>query len=138
MALKKKKLLVVDDEKDFIDTLAERLEARGFEILRAYDGKEGLEKAYKDSPDLIILDIAMPVMNGFDLCRKLKIDDKVKKIPVIMLSAKFQPNDVKFSMELGAEAYLTKPLELDVLLEKVRELLKMGKGRKDKAADGSA
>ncbi len=130
MAMKKKRLLIVDDEKDFVDTLAERLEAKGYGIAKAYNGKEGLEKAHEYRPDLIILDIAMPEMNGYDVCRKLKIDDKFRAIPIIILSAKFEPNDIEFGEEMGADAYLTKPLELDMLLEKVRGLLKAKKGGK--------
>ena len=69
-----KKILIVDDEKDFVETLAERLMAKGFEIIRAFDGKDGLEKAYAEKPDMILLDVMMPEMNGYDVCRKLKID----------------------------------------------------------------
>ena len=119
------RLLIVDDEKDFVDTIAERLGAKGFGILRAFDGKDGLEKAHSEKPDLIILDVVMPEMNGYDVCRKLKTDENFKSIPIIMLTAKFQPNDIKFGKEVGADAYLTKPLELDVLLHKVNALLRV-------------
>lgn len=70
----------------------------------------------------------MPEMGGYDVCRKLKIDKELNKIPVIILSAKFEPNDIEFGEEMGANAYLTKPLELDMLLDKVHELLKNKKG----------
>ncbi|MFA6079281.1 MAG: response regulator [Candidatus Omnitrophota bacterium] len=119
-----KKLLVVDDERDFVDIIAERLGAKGFTILKAYDGREGLEKALLEKPDLIVLDIAMPEMNGYDVCIKLKENKDLKDTPVIILTAKFQPNDIEFGREVGADAYLTKPLELDTLLNKVNELLK--------------
>ncbi|MDO8536539.1 MAG: response regulator [Candidatus Omnitrophota bacterium] len=125
----KKRLLVVDDEKDFVDVISEWLETRGFDILRAFNGKEGMEKARADKPDLIILDVAMPEMNGYDMCRKLKIDEQFKNIPIIMLTAKFQPNDVTFGMGMGADAYLTKPLELEMLLHKVDDLLGLKKKR---------
>ena len=117
------KILIVDDEKDFIEALSGRLEARGFDIIEAYDGKSGLEKARAENPDLIILDVMMPEMNGYDVCRKLKIDENYKSIPIIMLTAKFQPNDVEFGKEMGAEAYMTKPLELEALLNTINGLL---------------
>ena len=121
------KLLVVDDEKDFVDMLAERLEAKGFDVIESFDGKEGLEKARSEEPDLIILDIIMPEMSGYDVCRKLKLDDKLKKTPIVMLTAKFEPNDINFGKEMGADAYLTKPLELDLLLQKINALLRLKK-----------
>ena len=125
----KKRILIVDDEKDFTDTLSMRLEALGFDIIKAYTGKEGIEKAHAERPDLIILDIMMPEMNGYDVCRKLKIDDKYKSIPIIILTAKFQPNDVEFGKEMGADAYLTKPLELGALLHKVNAILRVRRKR---------
>ena len=121
----KKRILIVDDEKDFIDALSARLEARGFDIIEAYTGKEGIEKAHSEKPDLIILDIMLPEMDGYDVCRKLKIDENYKNIPIIMLTAKFQPSDVKFAKEMGADEYLTKPLELDLLLDLVSKFLKV-------------
>ena len=123
----KERLLVVDDERDFIDVISERLGAKGFDILRAFDGKEGIERAHSDKPDLIILDIAMPEMNGYDVCRKLKLDENFKDTPIIILTAKFQPSDIKFGMEMGADAYLTKPLELELLLHTVNTLLRSKK-----------
>ena len=121
------RLLIVDDEKDFVDMLAERLEAKGFDVIESFDGKEGLEKARSEEPDLIILDIIMPEMSGYDVCRKLKLDDKLKKTPIVMLTAKFEPNDINFGKEMGADAYLTKPLELDLLLQKINALLRLKK-----------
>jgi len=121
--VKKKRVLLVDDESDFVEVLRVRLEDSNYEVIVAYDGEEGLERAEREEPDLIILDIMLPKISGFDLCRKLKIDDNFKNIPIIMLTAKFQPNDVKFGMAMGADAYITKPFEPQVLIEKMRELL---------------
>ena len=123
----KERLLVVDDEREFVDVVSERLGAKGFDIIRAFDGKEGMERAHSDKPDLIILDIAMPEMNGYDVCRKMKLDENLKNIPIVMLTAKFQPNDIAFAVGMGADAYLTKPLELELLLHTVKELLKAKK-----------
>jgi DNA-binding response OmpR family regulator len=119
----KKKILLVDDEVDFVEVVRVRLEDSGYEVLVAYDGEEGLERAEREEPDLIILDIMLPKISGFDVCRKLKIDENFKDIPIVMLTAKFQPNDIKFGEAMGADAYITKPFEPQVLLGKIRELL---------------
>lgn len=120
----KKRILLVDDEVDFVEVLRARLEDNNYEVIVAYDGEEGLEKAEREDLDLIILDIMLPKISGFDVCRKLKIDENFKNIPIIMLSAKFQANDINFGMAMGADAYVTKPFEPRVLLEKMLELLK--------------
>lgn len=126
------KLLIVDDEKDFVDLLAERLALKGFDTIKAFNGREGLEKAHIEKPDIILLDIAMPEMNGYDVCEKLKIDKDYKNIPVIMLTAKFQPDDIEFGKGVGADAYLTKPVELEVLAHKINALLRLeSKDRKE-------
>lgn len=119
----KKRLLIIDDEEDFVDTLAMRLEAKGYTIIKALDGQSGLEKARSKKPDLILLDIMMGGMSGFDVCLKLKDDKDYNKIPIIMLTAKFQPNDIDFAKELGADAYITKPVEFEVLTTKIQEFL---------------
>ena len=121
--IRKKRILLVDDEVDFVEVLRVRLEDSNYEVIVAYDGEEGLERAERDQPDLIILDVILPKISGFDVCRKLKIDENFKNIPIIMLTAKFQANDAKFGMAMGADAYITKPFEPRVLLEKMRELL---------------
>jgi Response regulators consisting of a CheY-like receiver domain and a winged-helix DNA-binding domain len=123
LSMAKEKILLVDDELDFVEVARLRLENSGYEVIVAYDGVEGLEKAKIDKPDLIILDIMMPKMNGFDVCRKLKIDKNFKNIPIIMLTAKYQPNDIRFGTAMGADEYLTKPFEPQILLDKIRELL---------------
>lgn len=120
----KKKVLLVDDEADFIDVLRTHLESYDYQVIPAYDGEEALEKVASEEPDLIILDIMLPKINGFDVCRKLKTDQNYKDIPIIMLTAKFQANDINFGKAMGAEAYITKPFEPQVLLDKMRELMK--------------
>ena len=120
---KKKRILLVDDEVDFVEVLRVRLEDSNYEVIVAYDGEEGLARAEREYPDLIILDVMLPIISGFDVCRKLKIGEKFKNIPIIMLTAKFQANDIEFGMAMGADGYITKPFEPKVLLEKIRELL---------------
>lgn len=117
------KILIVDDEVDFVDVLRTRLEGNKYQVLVAYDGEEAFERLKEDKPDLIILDIMMPKISGFDVCRKLKIDPNYKDIPIIMLTAKFQQIDKNFGMAMGANGYIAKPFEPSVLLEKMRELL---------------
>ena len=119
----KKRILLVDDEKDLIETLTFRLEANGYEVIKAYDGQDGLEKARKEKPDLMILDLMLPKMDGYKVCRMLKFDEKYKKIPIIMFTARAQESDIKIGKEVGADAYMTKPFEPQILLGKIKELL---------------
>ena len=125
--MSKGKLLVVDDDRDFVTALAGRLDSRGFETIKAFNGTEGLEKVYAEKPDAIILDVTMPDINGFDVCKKLKTDENCKEIPIIMLTGRSNPEDVKLAKDMGADAYFTKPFELDLLLYEVYELLRRKK-----------
>ncbi|MDP2921849.1 MAG: response regulator [Candidatus Omnitrophota bacterium] len=118
-----KRILVVDDEKDILDTLRIRLEANGYEVVTACDGQDGLDKAKTVSPDLIILDLMLPKIDGYKVCRMLKFDEKYKHIPIILFTARAQDDDKKTGMEVGANAYITKPFEAPVLLAKIKELL---------------
>lgn len=119
-----KRILVVDDEKDLVETLTFRLEANSYEVLKAYDGQEGLDKAKKEKPDLIILDLMLPKIDGYKVCRMLKFDEKYKHIPVILFTARAQESDRKMGGEVGADAYITKPFEPKALLDKIAQLIK--------------
>lgn len=118
-----KKILIVDDERDLIETLTFRLEASGYEVVSAYNGREGLDKAREHAPDLILLDIMMPEMDGYKVCKELRQDIKCKDIPVVMVTAKGQDTDRDMGIEAGANGYLTKPFEANQLLDKIKELL---------------
>jgi DNA-binding response OmpR family regulator len=120
----KNKILIVEDDSYLVKAITIRLEANGFEIVVAVDGEDGLAKSRSEKPDLIILDVMLPKMDGFDICRKLKIDKQCKDIPIIILTAKFQPSDIRFGTEMGADAYMTKPFDSQALLAKIKELLK--------------
>lgn len=120
----KAKLLIVDDEVDLVETLKFRLEANDYEIIEANDGQKGLEKAKSENPDLIILDLMIPKLDGYKVCRMLKFDEKYKNIPIIMFTARAQEGDRKLGFETGANAYITKPFDPQVLLAKIEELLK--------------
>ncbi len=119
-----KRILVVDDEKPLVEMLKMRLEANGYKVLAASDGQEGLSMARSERPDLIILDIMLPKIDGYTVSRMLKFDDKYRRIPIIMLTAKTQESDKKVGKEVGADTYLTKPFSPETLLARIKELLK--------------
>ncbi len=119
----KKKILLVDDEQDMVYAVKMQLEADGFQVLTAPDGQEGLDKARKESPDLVILDLMLPKIDGYKVCRMLKFDEKYKKIPIIIYTARAQAVDEKLGYEVGADAYMTKPFDPKKLLAKINELL---------------
>ena len=118
-----KKIMVVDDEVDLVETLRFPLEMEGFEVLVSYNGEDALNKARKESPDLILLDLMLPKLDGYKVCRLLKFDEKYKHIPILMLTAKIQEKDKTLGIETGANEYITKPFEMDSLLEKVKRYL---------------
>ena len=122
--MNKKKILLVDDERDMVYAVKMQLEADGFRVLTAPDGQEGLDKARKEKPDLIILDLMLPKIDGYKVCRMLKFDEKYKGIPIIIYTARAQEADEKLGYEVGADAYLTKPFDPKKLLAKINELLK--------------
>jgi DNA-binding response OmpR family regulator len=119
----KRKILVVDDEIDIVETLIFMLKSRGFEIIIAHDGGEGLAKAKSEHPDIILLDITMPVMDGISVCAKLKASKDTAKIPVIMFSAKGESESVSSAKRVGANDYIVKPFNLPVLLAKLNKFL---------------
>jgi two-component system alkaline phosphatase synthesis response regulator PhoP len=118
-----KKILIVDDEADLVETVRFPLEMEGVSVLVSYNGEDGLNKARRESPDLIILDLMLPKLDGYKVCRLLKFDEKYKHIPILMLTAKTQKKDKILGMETGADEYITKPFEMDELLEKVKTYL---------------
>jgi len=118
-----KKILVVDDEIQLVEMVKSRLQANGYIVLTAGDGQEALEKARKEKPDLIILDLMLPKIDGYKVCRMLKFDEKYKKIPILMFTARAQESDKKLGEEVGADGYITKPFEPSVLISKIHELI---------------
>jgi len=121
--IKKKKILLVDDEEDMVFAVKKQLEANKYEVTTAGDGQEALDKARSENPDLIILDIMLPKIYGYKVCRMLKFDEKYKKIPIILFSSRAQQEDQEIGLEVGADAYITKPFDPKVLLSKIKELL---------------
>lgn len=118
-----KRILVIDDEPELVKAIQIRLEIAGYETLVAHDGMEGLDKARKENPDLILLDLMLPKMDGYKVCALLKRDKNYSKIPVIMLTARTLEKQQKLGIELGADAYITKPFQYEVVLAKIKELL---------------
>ncbi len=119
-----KKILVVDDERDIAELIAFNLEREGYEVTTANTGEEGLSKAQSIIPDLIVLDIMLPGLNGLDVCRHLKSEHETQKIPIIMLTAKDEDIDVVTGLELGADDYLTKPFSPKILIARIRSVLR--------------
>ena len=119
----KKKILLVDDEPDIVKAVQIRLTEANYEVIVANDGQEALDKAYKEIPDLIILDLMLPKVDGHKVCGLLKSNTKYNKIPIIIFTAKAQQEDMKISKEVGADAYITKPFDSRRLLSQVEELL---------------
>jgi DNA-binding response OmpR family regulator len=118
-----KKILIVDDEVDLVETVRFPLEMEGYHVLVSYNGEDALNQARKENPDLILLDLMLPKLDGYKVCRLLKFDDRYKHIPILMLTAKTQDKDKILGMETGANEYITKPFEMDDLLKKVKAYL---------------
>jgi DNA-binding response OmpR family regulator len=118
-----KKVLIVDDEKDIVETLKFILESEGLECLVAYDGEEALNLAKSTSPDLIVLDVMLPKINGYKVCRLLKFDSKYKHIPILMVTARTQEEDKIIGEETGADEYVTKPFDIETLTHLVKSYL---------------
>jgi len=119
-----KRILLVEDEVSLSELMKIRLEANGYEVISAFDGQEALDLAKKEKPDLIILDLMLPKIDGYKVCRLLKFDSKYEKIPIIMFTARAQDSDRKLGEEVGADAYIIKPFEPEILLSKIQEFLK--------------
>jgi len=119
----KRKILIVDDAVDTVDLLRKRLNFEGYDTAEAYDGEEALEQVEKYKPDLIILDVMLPKMDGFEVCRRLKSHKQTKYIPVLMLTAKGGVDDKVKGLDVGADDYLGKPFDYKELAARVRSLL---------------
>jgi len=116
------KILVVDDEKSIVDIISYNLKKEGYEVITAYDGQQGLRIALTENPDLIMLDIMMPKLDGFEVCRRIR--EKKLQTPVIMLTARAEEIDKVFGFELGADDYVTKPFGVRELMARVKANLR--------------
>jgi DNA-binding response OmpR family regulator len=123
------KILIVDDEPDLVSTVEYRLKFADCEVVTASNGEEGLEQARAEKPDLILLDTNMPVMNGHEMLERLRADGALKHIPVLMLTARCEPQDIAAASAHGVTDYVTKPFDFAELMAKIQMALKSGKHR---------
>jgi diguanylate cyclase (GGDEF)-like protein len=114
------RVLVVDDERNILDIIKFNLEVEGYEVITCMEGEEALSKIYEIMPDLILCDIMMPVLDGLEVCRRLKADGRTNQIPVVMLSAKTQAQDKIASIDAGADDFITKPFDFSDLAARIR------------------
>jgi two-component system phosphate regulon response regulator PhoB len=124
----KKRIIIVEDERDMAELVAMRLKQEHFEVEVAFDGREGLDHIRCNRPDLVLLDIMLPVMSGTDVLRELRNDPRTVGVPVIMLTARTEDVDVVVSFQLGADDYVTKPFSMSVLLARIAAVLRRAEG----------
>jgi two-component system, OmpR family, phosphate regulon response regulator PhoB len=122
--MSKDKVLLVEDERSLTDVLVYNLEREGYEVFVAHDGRDGLRKAQTILPDLVILDLMLPVMSGLDICKEIKSGTATSNVPVLMLTAKSEESDQIVGFAVGADDYVTKPFSTKVLLQRVKALLR--------------
>ena len=126
----KDRILIIEDDRDIVEMLEYNLRQAGYETLSALNGEDGIRLAAKEKPDLVILDIMLPIIDGFEVCRTLKNDDTTAHIPIIILSAKSQETDKVVGLELGADDYVTKPFSPRELIARTRAILRRGRDRR--------
>lgn len=131
------RILVVDDEKDIVDLISYNLEREGFRSLKAYDGKAALRLAQEESPDLVILDLMLPGIQGMEVCRLIRRNSNTKDLPIIMLTAKGDEVDRILGLEMGADDYVTKPFSVKELMARVRSVLRRTVSAHEKGKDDS-
>ena len=122
----KEKILVVDDEQDIIELIRYNLELEGFRVTSVYNGEDALRLAKREPPDLLILDLMLPGMDGLEVCQVLKKESQTNHIPIIMLTAKTGEPDIVVGLELGADDYITKPFSMRELVARVKAVLRRG------------
>lgn len=132
----KKKILVVDDEKDIVELISFNLKRNGFDVLSAHNGHEALELAEQELPDLILLDLMMPGVDGTEVTRRLKADPRTAKIPLLMLTARSEETDVVVGLTLGADDYVTKPFSMKILLARLNTVLRRAEAANTSPAGG--
>lgn len=123
----KEKILIVEDDRDITKMLDYNLKKEGFRVISVADGEDALESAHKEHPDLILLDLMLPGMDGLDVCKVLKKESKTSSIPIIMLTAKAQESDKVVGLELGADDYVTKPFSPRELIARIKAVLRRAK-----------
>ena len=130
-----KKVLIVDDEKNIVDIIAFNLKREGYEVIKAFNGEEGVEKTFSEEPDLILLDIMMPKLDGYEACKKIR---EKKNTPIIMLTARAEEVDKVLGLELGADDYVTKPFGVRELMARVKANLRKVSVREEEKQPASS
>jgi len=116
------RVLIIEDERALTEVVVFNLEKEGYEVIVAHDGQEGLRKAQTLLPDLILLDLMLPILGGLDVCRELRAGERTRDIPIVMLTAKAEETDQLVGFSLGADDYVTKPFSIKVLLQRIKAL----------------
>jgi two-component system, OmpR family, phosphate regulon response regulator PhoB len=127
------KILIIEDERALTQVLTYNLQREGYETLVAHDGQEGLRKAQTHLPDLVLLDLMLPVVDGLEVCRQLRSGEQTRKIPIVMLTAKGEETDQVVGFSLGADDYVTKPFSVKVLLQRIKAIQRRFQGEEEPA-----
>jgi len=131
--MSRRKIVVIEDEPDILEAIEYNLEREGFQVITAASGDEGLKTVVREGPDLLLLDLLLPGLDGIEVCRKLKMDPMTQKIPIIMVSAKGEESDIVLGLGVGADDYVTKPFRPKELIARVRAVLRRGTFREGEA-----
>src|SRR4051794_30434983 len=134
--LARPKILIVEDERALVEILAANLEREGFDVLTAYDGQDGLRQAQLKLPDLVVLDLMLPLKPGIEVCRELRAGARTREIPIVMVTAKAEESDQLVGFAMGADDYVTKPYSVKVLIERVKNELRKRQAH-DEPASGA-
>lgn len=124
--MKKSKIVVIEDEVDILEVINYNLSKEGFDVCSALDGEEGLALVKKEVPDLVLLDLMLPGLDGIEICRKLKTDYSTRSIPIIMVTAKGEESDIVLGLGMGADDYMVKPFRPRELMARIRSVLRRG------------
>ncbi len=124
--LSRRKIVVIEDEPDILEVLAYNLNREGFAVLTASRGEDGLRLVHREDPELVLLDLLLPGLDGIEVCRKLKLDPVTRAIPVIMLTAKGEESDIVLGLGVGADDYITKPFSPREVIARIRAVLRRG------------
>ncbi|WP_422924957.1 winged helix-turn-helix domain-containing protein [Singulisphaera sp. PoT] len=131
--MSKPKILIVEDERALVEVLAVNLEREGFDVLMAHDGQDGLRQAQLKLPDLIVLDLMLPVKPGLEVCRELRNGARTREIPIIMVTAKAEETDELVGFAVGADDYVTKPYSVKILIERIKKELRRKQAQEEPA-----
>src|SRR5437016_9928677 len=127
----KPRILIIEDERGLTEVLSYNLQREGYDVVVAHDGQEGLRKAQMQLPDLVLLDLMLPAMDGLEVCRELRGGERTRAVPILMLTAKAEETDQVVGFTMGADDYVTKPFHTKVLLQRVKALQRRAENRSE-------